>query len=73
MTSRFEDYQENDGQLVGSALPLRQCQLSYKLAQLDFFTPLRHASAGGAVGVYAIECAMDELAMRSASIRSSCV
>ena len=62
MTSRFEDYQEN---VVNWSRQLYACPtsaLTYKLAKLDLYTPCDMRAPGGAVGAYAIECAMDELA-----------
>jgi xanthine dehydrogenase YagR molybdenum-binding subunit len=62
MTSRFEDYQEN---VVNWSRQLYACPnsaLSYKIAKLDLYTPCDMRAPGGVVGVYAIECAMDELA-----------
>src|SRR3954447_789392 len=62
MTSRFEDYQEN---VVNWSRQLYACPnsaLSYKVTKLDLYTPCDMRAPGGVVGVYAIECAMDELA-----------
>jgi len=62
MTSRFEEYQDN---VVNWSRQLYVCpnaELSYKIAKLDLYTPCDMRAPGGATGVYAIECAMDELA-----------
>jgi xanthine dehydrogenase YagR molybdenum-binding subunit len=62
ITSRHEDYQEN---LVDWSRQLYTCPasaLDYKLVKLDLATPCDMRAPGGATGVYAIECAMDELA-----------
>ncbi|MFP4906589.1 molybdopterin cofactor-binding domain-containing protein, partial [Paraburkholderia sp. BR14261] len=38
-------------------------QLGYKLGRLDVYTPLDMRAPGAAQGLYALECAMDELAV----------
>jgi xanthine dehydrogenase YagR molybdenum-binding subunit len=61
-TSHFEDYSEN---VVGWSGMLYRCdnvKLNHKVAQLDFYTPIDMRAPGAAWGVYALECAMDELA-----------
>jgi xanthine dehydrogenase YagR molybdenum-binding subunit len=60
-TSRFEDYQEN---VVNWGVSLYHCdssEVSHKLAQLDLASPMDMRAPGAAAGVYALECAMDEL------------
>jgi xanthine dehydrogenase YagR molybdenum-binding subunit len=60
-TSRYEDYQEN---VVNWASSLYRCdnsKVSHKVAQLDMATPMDMRAPGAAAGVYALECAMDEL------------
>jgi xanthine dehydrogenase YagR molybdenum-binding subunit len=62
MTSQFEDFQRN---YVGWSSQLYQCanaELGQKLVKLDYNTPCDMRAPGGAEGLYAIECAMDELA-----------
>jgi xanthine dehydrogenase YagR molybdenum-binding subunit len=62
MTSRFEDFQRNS---VGWSSQLYRCanvETSQKLVKLDHNTPCDMRAPGGAEGLYAIECAMDELA-----------
>jgi xanthine dehydrogenase YagR molybdenum-binding subunit len=61
-TSTFEDYSEN---VVNWSAVLYQCdhvKLTYEVAPLDTFTPLDMRAPGAALGVYALESAMDELA-----------
>ncbi|GJE58353.1 xanthine dehydrogenase family protein molybdopterin-binding subunit [Methylobacterium trifolii] len=61
-TSRFEDYQEV---VVNWSAVLYGCEnvaLSYKLAQVDTFSPGDMRAPGAVTGVFAIETAMDELA-----------
>jgi xanthine dehydrogenase YagR molybdenum-binding subunit len=65
MTSRFENFR--DEVTTWSAL-LYKCantRFTHKLAQLDLYTPADMRAPGGATGVYALECAMDELAARA--------
>jgi xanthine dehydrogenase YagR molybdenum-binding subunit len=62
MTSQFEDFHENH---AGWAAQLYRCdnmKVSQQLTKLDLFTPCDTRAPGGATGVYALECAMDELA-----------
>ena len=61
-TSRFEDYTEH---VVDSSGLLYQCdnvKLDYKVAKLDLYTPMDMRAPGASSGVYALECAMDEIA-----------
>ncbi len=61
-TSQFEDFQRN---LVGWSRQLYTCadsELGQKLVKLDLNTPCDMRAPGGAEGLFAIECAMDELA-----------
>jgi xanthine dehydrogenase YagR molybdenum-binding subunit len=61
-TSRFEDFARN---VVGWSAMLYQCdnvRLGYQLVPLDVYTPLDMRAPGAAEGVFALECAMDELA-----------
>ncbi|MGV3587724.1 MAG: xanthine dehydrogenase family protein molybdopterin-binding subunit [Adhaeribacter sp.] len=63
-TSRFEDYTEN---LVNWSAMLYKCdnvQLAHKLIQMDAYTPLDMRAPGGVTGLYALECALDELAYK---------
>ena len=64
-TSRFEDYNE---QIVAPwSGMLYQCDnvsLGYKVAKLDLNTPGDMRAPGAAWGLYALECAMDELAVK---------
>ena len=63
-TSRFEDYTEP---VVNWSSLLYRChntRSDYKVAKLDTFTPSDMRAPGAAWGVHAIECAMDELAVK---------
>jgi xanthine dehydrogenase YagR molybdenum-binding subunit len=62
MTSQFEDFQRD---FVNWSSLLYRCadsELRQRLVKLDQNTPCDMRAPGGAEGVYAIECAMDELA-----------
>jgi xanthine dehydrogenase YagR molybdenum-binding subunit len=62
MTSQFEDFQRS---FVNWSRLLYQCpnaELTQSLVKLDHNTPCDMRAPGGAEGMYAIECAMDELA-----------
>jgi xanthine dehydrogenase YagR molybdenum-binding subunit len=62
ITSQFEDFQRN---LVGWSSQLYRCansELVQKLVKLDLNTACDMRAPGGAEGMFAIECAMDELA-----------
>ncbi len=63
MTSQYEEFSRNDvgwsAQLYRSA----NAKYEHKLTQLDVPTPADMRAPGAATGVYALECAMDELAV----------
>jgi xanthine dehydrogenase YagR molybdenum-binding subunit len=59
--SRFEDYQEPIVVWSGALYHCDHSAVSAKLARVDLFTPCDMRAPGGAVGVYALESAMDEL------------
>ncbi len=61
-TSRFEDYQENVVNWSGLLYTCANTKFSYRLAQLDHYTPIDMRAPGGTTGMYALECAVDELA-----------
>ncbi len=62
MTSQFEDFQRSF--VTWSSLLYRcpNAELGQRLVKLDQNTPCDMRAPGGAEGMYAIECAMDELA-----------
>ena len=64
-TSRFEDYQENIVNWSGALYKCDNTLFDYKLAQLDYYTPIDMRAPGGATGMYALEAAMDELAHKA--------
>ena len=62
MTSQFEDFQRS---FVAWSSQLYRCansELGQRLVKLDVNTPCDMRGPGGTEGVWAIECAMDELA-----------
>src|SRR6185312_5321141 len=63
VTSRYEEFHRND---IAWADPLYKCantRYTHKLAPVDLCTPSDMRAPGAATGVYALECAMDELAI----------
>lgn len=64
-TSQFEDFQEDDVNWSGLLYECANTKFTYKLAQLDLYTPADMRAPGGATGMYAIEAAMDELAYKT--------
>jgi xanthine dehydrogenase YagR molybdenum-binding subunit len=62
MTSQFEDFQRS---FVSWSSQLYRCpnsELAQRLVKLDVNTPCDMRGPGGTEGIWAIECAMDELA-----------
>jgi xanthine dehydrogenase YagR molybdenum-binding subunit len=62
-TSEYENFARND---VGWSAALYKCantKYSHRLAKLDLCTPGDMRAPGATTGVYALECAMDELAV----------
>jgi xanthine dehydrogenase YagR molybdenum-binding subunit len=63
VTSQYENFARND---IGWSAALYKCanaKYSHRLAKLDMPTPADMRAPGAATGVYALECAMDELAV----------
>jgi xanthine dehydrogenase YagR molybdenum-binding subunit len=63
VTSQYEDFARND---TCWSAPLYKCanaKYQHKLVRLDLATPSDMRAPGAATGVYALECAMDELAV----------
>jgi xanthine dehydrogenase YagR molybdenum-binding subunit len=63
MTSQYEDFARNDTGWSGALYKCANTRCSHKLAKLDLATPCDMRAPGAATGVYALECAMDELAV----------
>jgi xanthine dehydrogenase YagR molybdenum-binding subunit len=63
-TSRFEEYSETVVNWSGVLYQCDHVRLGYTVVPLDLYTPLDMRAPGAASGVYALECAMDELAYK---------
>ena len=61
-TSQFEDFSEAVVNWSGLLYRCDNASFSHKLARLDVYTPMDMRAPGATWGVYALECAMDELA-----------
>ncbi|SFV16566.1 xanthine dehydrogenase YagR molybdenum-binding subunit [Methylobacterium sp. 174MFSha1.1] len=61
-TSTFEDYQEAVVNWSGLLYHCPNVTLDYKLAKIDTYTPSDMRAPGAVTGIFALECAMDELA-----------
>ncbi|MFS2126612.1 xanthine dehydrogenase family protein molybdopterin-binding subunit [Pseudomonas sp. Pseusp97] len=61
-TSRFERFTAHVAEWSGMLYHCDNVRLTYRLVPLDVYTPLDMRAPGAAEGVYALECAMDELA-----------
>ncbi|MGI3901978.1 MAG: xanthine dehydrogenase family protein molybdopterin-binding subunit [Janthinobacterium lividum] len=62
-TSTFEDYQENQVNWSGLLYKCDNTKLTYELAKLDTYTPADMRAPGAVLGLFALEAAMDELAV----------
>ena len=63
MTSQYEEFSRNDTGWAALLYKSRNTKYVHKLARLDVPTPCDMRAPGAATGVYALECAMDELAV----------
>jgi xanthine dehydrogenase YagR molybdenum-binding subunit len=61
-TSQFEDFTEAVVNWSGLLYRCDNASFSHKLVRLDVYTPMDMRAPGATWGVYALECAMDELA-----------
>jgi xanthine dehydrogenase YagR molybdenum-binding subunit len=62
-TSRFEQFTETVADWSGMLYRCDNVAFSHKLVPLDVYTPMDMRAPGAAWGLYALECAMDELAV----------
>jgi xanthine dehydrogenase YagR molybdenum-binding subunit len=62
-TSRFEDHQENVVNWSGMLYHAPNVDLRYELAKLDIYSPGDMRAPGAPLGLFALESAMDELAI----------
>lgn len=60
-TSHYEDYQEAVVNWSGMMYHCDNVKLSYELAKLNTATPCDMRAPGAAIGITALECALDEL------------
>jgi xanthine dehydrogenase YagR molybdenum-binding subunit len=63
MTSQYEEFARNDTAWSGLLYKCANMNFVHKLARLDVPTSCDMRAPGAASGVYALECAMDELAV----------
>ena len=62
-TSSYEAFARNDTTWPGALYKCSNARYAHKLTRLDLPTPSDMRAPGAATGVYALECAMDELAV----------
>ena len=63
MTSQFEEFARNDTGWGNLLYKSPSAKFGHKLVKLDLPTSCDMRAPGAATGVYALECAMDELAI----------
>src|SRR5215213_3375713 len=63
ITSRYDDFSRNDTGWAEQLYKSPNSRFSHKLVRLDVSTPCDMRAPGAASGVFALECAMDELAV----------
>jgi xanthine dehydrogenase YagR molybdenum-binding subunit len=63
VTSQHEDFARKDTIWAGALYACPNTKFAHKLVHLDLPTPSDMRAPGAATGVYALECAMDELAV----------
>ncbi len=63
VTSQYEDFARNDTAWSGQLYKSANAKYVHRLARLDLPTSSDMRAPGAATGVYALECAMDELAI----------
>jgi xanthine dehydrogenase YagR molybdenum-binding subunit len=64
MTSRYEEFSRNNAGWANALYKSPNAFLLHQLVRLDLPTPCDMRAPGGATGVYGLECAMDELAVK---------
>jgi len=64
-TSKFELFNETVVDWSGMMYACDNVKLDYQLVPLDVYTPMDMRAPGGATGMYALECAMDEMAIEA--------
>jgi xanthine dehydrogenase YagR molybdenum-binding subunit len=63
ITSQYEEFARNDSAWAAGLYKSANAKYDHKLARLDLATPCDMRAPGATSGVYALECAMDELAV----------
>src|SRR5207302_1687852 len=63
-TSRFEDYSEPVVTWSGVLYQCDHVKVDHQVVALDLYTPCDMRAPGAVWGLYALECAMDELAVK---------
>jgi len=63
MTSQYEEFARKDTIWSAALYKAAHTRYAHRLARLDVPTPCDMRAPGAATGVYALECAMDELAV----------
>jgi xanthine dehydrogenase YagR molybdenum-binding subunit len=63
ITSQYEDFARNDTSWADLLYKCSNTRYTHKLARVDLCTPADMRAPGATTGVYALECAMDELAI----------
>ncbi len=63
VTSQFEDFHRQETGWSGLLYKCANARYAHKLARVDLATPCDMRAPSAATGVYALECAMDELAV----------
>jgi xanthine dehydrogenase YagR molybdenum-binding subunit len=63
MTSQYEEFSRNDTSWSEMLYKTPNTHFAHKLTKLDVPTPADMRAPGATTGVYALECAMDELAV----------
>ncbi len=64
-TSKFEKYSEGIVDWSGLMYHCINVKLDYQLIPVNVYTPMDMRAPGGATGMFALECAMDELALEA--------
>jgi xanthine dehydrogenase YagR molybdenum-binding subunit len=63
-TSEFEDYSETVTTWSGMLYECKNATFSHKVVPLNVYTPIDMRAPGASWGVYALECALDELSVQ---------
>lgn len=64
-TSKFEKFNETVVDWSGLVYQCDNVKLDYQLVPVDVYTPIDMRAPGGSTGMFALECAMDELAIEA--------